>query len=451
MDLRCESCGADNPVSNRFCGQCGIRLQPAAGAISAPLWPRSASQQPDTRPDLAAAKLPPPINFDNPPPGLVGQFDQHPEPESELHNQLQQAGEIHSDVHAPPDPDTEPARNDLGLPSNSHEAAAADVPAGVAAGARDLQHDDHPSNRTGVSGPSFRGLTDDYPPRYYDDEPEPPSHLRRNLALAITAIVIFLAALQWRSMRDYGLAYVRNGSMTVPTRKLPTNSPAIAADNTTRDPARDPASPFQPAPGAPQPVDSSPNRGNPAYEPSAATTQAAAADLANQPHPLRRAGNTPPAPASAAAAPASRPASMSAPSTANAGFANNVASTPPTRSTGSLTSSPTSNPAGNPSPASASLKPRPFRTAAAEPGSDEMRRAAAAADALSRATWLWRAVGKGNPQAPVELARMYEEGSGVTRNCDQAQLLLRAAAARGNQQAKLSLRDMRIRGGCSPH
>jgi TPR repeat protein len=80
-----------------------------------------------------------------------------------------------------------------------------------------------------------------------------------------------------------------------------------------------------------------------------------------------------------------------------------------------------------------------------------MRRAAAAADALSRATWLWRAVGKGNPQAPVELARMYEEGSGVTRNCDQAQLLLRAAAARGNQQAKLSLRDMRIRGGCSPH
>jgi len=93
--------------------------------------------------------------------------------------------------------------------------------------------------------------------------------------------------------------------------------------------------------------------------------------------------------------------------------------------------------------------PAPSRAAPnSAPGADEMRRAANAADPQLRATWLWRAVGKGNPQAPVELARMYEQGSGVTQSCDQAQLLLRAAASRGNQQARLSLQQIRIRGGC---
>jgi TPR repeat protein len=78
-----------------------------------------------------------------------------------------------------------------------------------------------------------------------------------------------------------------------------------------------------------------------------------------------------------------------------------------------------------------------------------MNRAAHASDYEARAVWLWRAVGKGNPQAPVELARMYEHGNGVIRSCDQAQVLLRSAAAKGNEQAKISLQQMRIRGDCS--
>jgi TPR repeat protein len=78
-----------------------------------------------------------------------------------------------------------------------------------------------------------------------------------------------------------------------------------------------------------------------------------------------------------------------------------------------------------------------------------MNRAAHASDSEARAVWLWRAVGKGNPQAPVELARMYEQGNGVARSCDQAEVLLRSAAANGNEQAKISLQQMRIRGDCS--
>jgi len=44
---------------------------------------------------------------------------------------------------------------------------------------------------------------------------------------------------------------------------------------------------------------------------------------------------------------------------------------------------------------------------------------------------------------------MYEQGNGVVQSCAQAQVLLRSAAAKGNEQAKLSLQQMRIRGGCS--
>jgi TPR repeat protein len=78
-----------------------------------------------------------------------------------------------------------------------------------------------------------------------------------------------------------------------------------------------------------------------------------------------------------------------------------------------------------------------------------MNRAVNASDAEARAAWLWRAVSKGNPEAPVELARMYEQGNGVVRSCGQAQVLLRSAAAKGNAQARLSLQQIRIRGGCS--
>jgi TPR repeat protein len=78
-----------------------------------------------------------------------------------------------------------------------------------------------------------------------------------------------------------------------------------------------------------------------------------------------------------------------------------------------------------------------------------MNRAAHAGDAELRAVWLWRALGKGNLEAPVELARMYEQGDGVVQSCDQAQVLLRSAAAKGNEQAKLNLQQIHRRGGCS--
>jgi hypothetical protein len=60
---------------------------------------------------------------------------------------------------------------------------------------------------------------------------------------------------------------------------------------------------------------------------------------------------------------------------------------------------------------------------------------------------LWDAVGKGSVTAEVELADLYARGDGVTRNCEQAQVLLQAAMAHGNQSAADRLSDL-IHTGC---
>lgn len=54
---------------------------------------------------------------------------------------------------------------------------------------------------------------------------------------------------------------------------------------------------------------------------------------------------------------------------------------------------------------------------------------------------LWKRVKKQNSSAEVELARMYLDGTIVARNCEQAELLLQAAARRGNSQASELLND----------
>jgi len=63
------------------------------------------------------------------------------------------------------------------------------------------------------------------------------------------------------------------------------------------------------------------------------------------------------------------------------------------------------------------------------------------------AQWLWAAVKNGNTQAEVELSDLYLTGEGVARNCEQARILLRAAADGGNAEARERLQT--LSGGCS--
>lgn len=56
--------------------------------------------------------------------------------------------------------------------------------------------------------------------------------------------------------------------------------------------------------------------------------------------------------------------------------------------------------------------------------------------------WLWKAVGKGSASATLELSEVYLSGDGVPKNCDQARVLLQAAATKGVKQAGERLRNL---------
>ena len=67
-------------------------------------------------------------------------------------------------------------------------------------------------------------------------------------------------------------------------------------------------------------------------------------------------------------------------------------------------------------------------------------------DPAQAAQWLWKSVAKQNPQATVLLADLYLRGDGIQKNCDQARVLLDAAARKGQTGASQRLRNMQAFG-----
>jgi hypothetical protein len=62
------------------------------------------------------------------------------------------------------------------------------------------------------------------------------------------------------------------------------------------------------------------------------------------------------------------------------------------------------------------------------------------------APWLWKAVAKGNLTATMTLSDLYLRGDGVPKSCDQARLLLDAAARKGSSAAGMRLRNLQAFG-----
>jgi hypothetical protein len=62
------------------------------------------------------------------------------------------------------------------------------------------------------------------------------------------------------------------------------------------------------------------------------------------------------------------------------------------------------------------------------------------------AQWLWKAVAKDNANATFLLSEMYLRGDGVSKNCDQARVLLDAAALKGVKGAGERLRHLQAFG-----
>ena len=62
------------------------------------------------------------------------------------------------------------------------------------------------------------------------------------------------------------------------------------------------------------------------------------------------------------------------------------------------------------------------------------------------AKWLWKAMGKHNAQATLLLADLYLKGEGVSKNCDQARVLLDSATRGGMKEAGERLRHLQAFG-----
>jgi hypothetical protein len=63
-------------------------------------------------------------------------------------------------------------------------------------------------------------------------------------------------------------------------------------------------------------------------------------------------------------------------------------------------------------------------------------------DSSEAAKWLWKSVAKHNSDATVLLSDLYLRGDGVPKNCDQARILLDAAASKGSKDAGERLRHL---------
>jgi hypothetical protein len=67
-------------------------------------------------------------------------------------------------------------------------------------------------------------------------------------------------------------------------------------------------------------------------------------------------------------------------------------------------------------------------------------------DNAEAAQWLWKAVRKQNLEATLALSDLYLRGNGVPKSCDQARLLLDAAARKGDRAAADRLRNLQAFG-----
>ena len=67
-------------------------------------------------------------------------------------------------------------------------------------------------------------------------------------------------------------------------------------------------------------------------------------------------------------------------------------------------------------------------------------------DSAEAAKWLWKSISKHNGEASVLLADLYLKGDGVSKNCDQARVLLDTAGRKGVPGAGMRLRNLQAFG-----
>ena len=156
-----------------------------------------------------------------------------------------------------------------------------------------------------------------------------------------------------------------------------------------------------------------------------------------------------PAPSSTAAADGTQPADQPAPSTTKA----NENETERKNTKNTVAKSPAREGASLSAPATAPTEKAPAESAASN-GAEELATAlrylngtnGEQRNASEAAKWLWKSLAKHNATATLDLADLYLKGDGVSKNCDQARILLRSAARAGMKQAGERLRHLQAFG-----
>lgn len=144
----------------------------------------------------------------------------------------------------------------------------------------------------------------------------------------------------------------------------------------------------------------------------------------------------PPAPVVAEKAPAPAPAAPSTQPEASAPRASQ-----PVAHTQAEPSRETTKAAQTPAPPAEASS----QTTSTDNGTSELaeaRRFLAAHNSADASKWLWKSIAKHNGEATVLLADLYLKGDGVSKNCDQARVLLDSAARKGVAGAGERLRNL---------
>ncbi len=312
-----------------------------------------------------------------------------------------------------------------------------------------------------IAGPSFLGLGDT--PQPGDEaagEPETakPSRGSGWTWFAVAAVLVFavLGVLEWRSQVNQ----TNTGPVEVVKVKLREmmgghNSPPSSPGSTDTEAAK-PAMQVEEQTKSQRQEQASASLN----APSAASTNAPAASDANTGSGAATSQPNTTPPAGTRASSGQKPAAAvphSSPTGAQAASGQKTAPPKPTPAPETAKADTAPITADVPQPTTETPQPKPSTVPETDPdvpvkkvvpGAEEVVKANNASDSVAAAAWLWKAMAKGNPDAPVRLADMYVKGDGVPRSCEQALVLLQAAAVQGNARARNRLAAMHNNGTC---
>ena len=444
--MLCPECNKFNPDSNRFCGNCGhaFSKEPVSH------YPREGFDDvSEAGPEIADINPRIPANEYSRP--READLRSEPKVPAGHADEVVQTGTVHVERHRERE-ETRP-RNSTSIfdlePRESEKPRYNTDPHAVKPvtyGTNMFEYDPVAAERanTGIPGPSFLGLG---APDFLDEIEEPRSHARRNWLIVALLIVIGVAAVQWRNIRDAGMQYAGTMHLSLPSEKG--EGPAKITPEQTSNSGETSAA----GESKPEMVVGPTN--NDAQKPATAnTTPSQNATDANAKSDSENSASI-----SGAATQGSDSDKSASAKTTDSKINDNKEVASAKKQDDSASSRDDSADDSDTDAAAPAKSVRSARSAnkraskfvdesASTAGADDLARADQASDPATAANWLWAATKKGNSEAPVRLADYYANGRGVPKDCEQATVLLRSSARRGNPRARARLGMYYATGQC---